>query len=57
MTLAKVGPIGIARIMSTDWENGIKPQFRNNGQVWSVNVPLAGAAEDRCHSVEETVTS
>ncbi|KAL7973792.1 hypothetical protein HDV63DRAFT_413813 [Trichoderma sp. SZMC 28014] len=39
-TLEETGALG--RIMNNDWENGIKPQFRNTDQHWMIQIPVKG---------------
>lgn len=38
--LSETGALG--RIINTDWENGIKPQFRNSNQQWMIQMPVSG---------------
>ncbi|KAK1250374.1 hypothetical protein MKX08_010377 [Trichoderma sp. CBMAI-0020] len=39
-TLEETGALG--RIINNDWENGIKPQFRNTDQHWMIQIPVQG---------------
>ncbi|EHK40875.1 uncharacterized protein TrAtP1_004241 [Trichoderma atroviride] len=39
-TLEETGALG--RIINNDWENGIKPQFRNTDQHWMIQIPVKG---------------
>ncbi|PON21805.1 hypothetical protein TGAM01_v209392 [Trichoderma gamsii] len=39
-SLEETGALG--RIMNNDWENGIKPQFRNTDQHWMIQIPVKG---------------
>ncbi|KAL7909220.1 hypothetical protein GGI35DRAFT_493223 [Trichoderma velutinum] len=39
----------LSRIIHNDWENGIKPQFRNNNQHWLVQMPSSGSNRKRTH--------
>ncbi|KAM0256664.1 hypothetical protein ACHAQJ_004818 [Trichoderma viride] len=38
--LEEAGALG--RIINSDWENGIKPQFRNTNQHWVIQMPVGG---------------
>lgn len=38
--LDETGVLG--RIINNDWENGIKPQFRNTDQHWMIQIPVKG---------------
>ncbi|PNP54385.1 hypothetical protein THARTR1_05592 [Trichoderma harzianum] len=40
---------GLSRIMHNDWENGIKPQFRNSNQHWLVQMPNSGSNRKRTY--------
>ncbi|PTB58747.1 hypothetical protein M431DRAFT_490370 [Trichoderma harzianum CBS 226.95] len=40
---------GLSRIIHNDWENGIKPQFRNTNQHWLVQMPSSGSNRKRTH--------
>ncbi|KAK4079303.1 hypothetical protein Trihar35433_408 [Trichoderma harzianum] len=40
---------GLNRIIHNDWENGIKPQFRNTNQHWLVQMPSSGSNRKRTH--------
>ncbi|KAK0763089.1 hypothetical protein N5P37_004073 [Trichoderma harzianum] len=39
----------LSRIIHNDWENGIKPQFRNTNQHWLVQMPSSGSNRKRTH--------
>ncbi|KAL7927677.1 hypothetical protein ACQKWADRAFT_325165 [Trichoderma austrokoningii] len=39
-TLQKTG--ALERIINNDWENGIKPQFRNTDRHWMIQIPVQG---------------
>ncbi|KAL6908481.1 hypothetical protein GGI43DRAFT_379335 [Trichoderma evansii] len=39
-TLEETGVL--ERIINNDWENGIKPQFRNTDQHWMIQIPVKG---------------
>jgi hypothetical protein len=39
-TLEETG--ALSRIVNNDWENGLKPQFRNTGQHWVIQMPVGG---------------
>ncbi|UKZ77423.1 hypothetical protein TrVFT333_005144 [Trichoderma virens FT-333] len=42
----KLGEDGIARLINNEWENGIKPQFCNDGRKWTIQVPIASRKRD-----------
>ncbi|QYS98211.1 hypothetical protein H0G86_005401 [Trichoderma simmonsii] len=39
----------LSRIIHNDWENGIKPQFRNTDQHWLLQMPTSGLNRKRTH--------
>ncbi|KAL7950824.1 HSP70 family [Trichoderma barbatum] len=39
----------LGRIINNDWENGIKPQFRNTDQHWVLQMPSSGPKRKRSH--------
>ncbi|EHK15660.1 uncharacterized protein TRIVIDRAFT_228686 [Trichoderma virens Gv29-8] len=39
----------LSRIIHNDWENGIKPQFRNTDQHWLLQMPSSGSSKKRTH--------
>ncbi|KAL7800433.1 hypothetical protein V8C43DRAFT_327236 [Trichoderma afarasin] len=41
-----LGEDGVARLMNNEWENGIKPQFRNDGRQWTIQIPIASRKRD-----------
>ncbi|RFU72728.1 hypothetical protein TARUN_9531 [Trichoderma arundinaceum] len=45
-TWERLGEDGIARLMNSEWENGIKPQFCNDGRKWSIQVPISSRKRD-----------
>jgi hypothetical protein len=42
----KLGEDGIARLVNNEWENGIKPQFCNDGRDWTIQIPLTSRKRD-----------
>ncbi|KAL7936288.1 hypothetical protein V8C35DRAFT_333334 [Trichoderma chlorosporum] len=42
----KLGEDGVARLINNEWENGIKPQFCNDGRKWTIQVPIASRKRD-----------
>lgn len=45
-TWERLGDDGIARLMNIEWENGIKPQFSNDGRKWSIQIPVGSRKRD-----------
>ncbi|KAL7819007.1 hypothetical protein V8C26DRAFT_434149 [Trichoderma gracile] len=37
---------GDARLMNNEWENGIKPQFCNDGRKWTLQIPITSRKRD-----------
>ncbi|KAL7950826.1 hypothetical protein V8C42DRAFT_359648 [Trichoderma barbatum] len=42
----KLGEDGVARLINSEWENGIKPQFCNDGRKWTIQIPIASRKRD-----------
>ncbi|KAL6696176.1 actin-like ATPase domain-containing protein [Trichoderma pleuroticola] len=42
----RLGEDGVARLMNAEWENGIKPQFRNDGRDWTIQIPVSSRKRD-----------
>ncbi|OTA06912.1 hypothetical protein A9Z42_0077040 [Trichoderma parareesei] len=42
----KLGEDGIVRLINNEWENGIKPQFCNDGRDWTIQMPLTSRKRD-----------
>lgn len=57
-TWEKLGEDGIARLMNNEWENGIKPQFCNDGREWSIHIPISSKKReyDQYNSSEISLT-
>ncbi|KAL6868456.1 hypothetical protein J3F83DRAFT_714726 [Trichoderma novae-zelandiae] len=55
-TWQRLGDDGIARLMNNEWENGIKPQFCNDGRNWTLQIPSTSRKRDHdqysCPEVE-----
>ncbi|PTB81529.1 hypothetical protein M440DRAFT_1427388 [Trichoderma longibrachiatum ATCC 18648] len=45
-TWNKLGEDGIARLINNEWENGIKPQFCNDGRKWTIQIPITARKRD-----------
>ncbi|KAH0499383.1 hypothetical protein TgHK011_006583 [Trichoderma gracile] len=45
-TWNKLGEDGVARLMNNEWENGIKPQFCNDGRKWTLQIPITSRKRD-----------
>ncbi|PTB46849.1 hypothetical protein M441DRAFT_445543 [Trichoderma asperellum CBS 433.97] len=45
-TWERLGEDGIARLMNNEWENGIKPQFNDDGRKWSIQAPVSSRKRD-----------
>ncbi|KAM0256669.1 hypothetical protein ACHAQJ_004823 [Trichoderma viride] len=45
-TWESLGENGVARLINNEWENGIKPQFCNDGRKWSIQVPVSSRKRD-----------
>ncbi|KAL6788341.1 actin-like ATPase domain-containing protein [Trichoderma sp. SZMC 28012] len=42
----RLGEDGVARLMNAEWENGIKPQFCNDGRDWTIQIPFSSRKRD-----------
>ncbi|KAL7909218.1 actin-like ATPase domain-containing protein [Trichoderma velutinum] len=42
----RLGEDGVARLMNAEWENGIKPQFCNDGRDWTIQMPVSSRKRD-----------
>ncbi|QYS98213.1 hypothetical protein H0G86_005403 [Trichoderma simmonsii] len=42
----RLGEDGVARLMNNEWENGIKPQFTNDGRNWTIQIPVSSRKRD-----------
>ncbi|KAL9484625.1 hypothetical protein ACSS6W_003414 [Trichoderma asperelloides] len=45
-TWERLGEDGIASLMNNEWENGIKPQFSDDGRKWSIQAPVSSRKRD-----------
>ncbi|PTB65357.1 hypothetical protein BBK36DRAFT_1205073 [Trichoderma citrinoviride] len=45
-TWEQLGEDGIARLINNEWENGIKPQFCNDGRNWTIQIPITSRKRD-----------
>lgn len=55
-TWERLGEDGVARLMNNEWENGIKPQFNNDGRKWSIQAPVSSRKRDHDQYISSDIS-